>query len=155
RLEEDSYGFLAGIDATLMGPWRVGFAGGYRSAEVESADGIAGAAEYDQWHGLVYTTGALGNWRAQFGAGFSKASVETERDVFLEEVINSHLIADYDGTVAHAFGELSYVHALNGAVLEPFVGYSFVRAETDEVDEADTLGGGEAAALLISGEQNQ
>jgi outer membrane autotransporter protein len=155
RLEEEGYGVLAGIDATLTGPWRVGLAGGYRTVEAKGPDSVVGRADIKQWHALAYTSGGWGNWRGQFGAGFSRASIDTERSVFLVDVIDSHLTAGYDATVAHAFGELSYVHALGGATIEPFLGYSFVRAETDGVREAETRGGGAAAALLISGDQNK
>lgn len=154
-IKEEGYGFLSGIDATLTGPWRVGLAGGWRTVEAEGPDALTGRADIKQWHAMAYTAGAWGAWRGQFGAGFSGAAVETERQVSLAGVIDSHLAADYDGAAAHAFGELSYVHDLGGAAVEPFLGYSFVRAETDPVREAETRGGDEAAALLISGDQNQ
>nr|WP_316629452.1 autotransporter domain-containing protein [uncultured Brevundimonas sp.] len=154
-IKEEGYGVLTGIDATLTGPWRVGLAGGWRTVEAEGPDALTGKADIKQWHAMAYTAGGWGAWRGQFGAGFSGATVETERNVSLVGIINSHLAADYDGTVAHAFGELSYVHDIGGAAVEPFLGYSFVRAETDPVREVETRGGDDAAALLISGDQNQ
>lgn len=155
KIKEEGYGILAGIDATLTGAWRVGLAGGWRKVDAKGPDAFVGEADISQWHLLAYTSGAWGNWRGKAGVGFSQASVETERSLRLVDVADNHLAADYNGNVAHVFGELSYVHALNSAAVEPFLGYSFVHAETDQVREVDTRGGDEALALLISGDHNR
>lgn len=151
-LEEDSYGFLTGIDGTLTGPWRVGLAGGYRSAEISDPSTVAGKGDVSQWHVLGYTSGAWGAVRAHVGVGFSSFSVETDRDVSLVGVIDESLTANYDGSVVHAFGEIGYIHAMGGFEVEPFVGYRFIRAETDGVSEV-AASGDDAVALNITGDQ--
>lgn len=155
-MKEEGQGFLAGIDAMVTGPWRIGVAGGYRSAEIETGDAFAGKAEFDQWQGLIYTSGAWGGVHAQAGAGMASAAIETERNVFLPDIVADRLGASYDGTIVHAFGELSYAHDLGGAVVEPFVGYSIVRASTDGVDEVNMDSDDDSAvALHIGGDQTQ
>lgn len=155
ELKEDGYGLLAGIDTTLTGAWRVGLTGGYRKVDVDGPDAFTGKAEINQFYGSVYTSGVFGKIRAQAGAGLSKASVETERSVVLVDVVDNLLGGTYDGTVVNAFGELSYVHALKAIEIEPFIGYNFVRADTDPVRETELRGQDAQAALLISGDQTE
>jgi uncharacterized protein with beta-barrel porin domain len=154
-LKEDSYGLQAGIDATVVGPWRLGVSGGYRQAKIKGPDVYAGEAEIkSQTYVTAYTTGAWGHWRAHFGAGLSNAKIETRRSVSLADVVADDLTAAYDGTVLNAFGELSYRIPMARLEVEPFVGGTFIRSETDKVHE-EGRAANSAAALTIVGDQNK
>lgn len=153
RLDETAYGFLTGIDATVTGPWRVGIAGGWRTAEIDSPHSAVGEADVRQWQAQLYTSGAWGGVRGLAGVGYSQASVEARRDVALVDVIDARLDGDYDGTVFNAFGELSFVHDMGVAAVEPFVGYNYVTTDTDPVKESDARGDVVGPALLVSGDQ--
>ncbi len=157
KLKEDGYGALAGVDVALSGPWRLGFAGGYRKVDVDGPDAFTGVAEFDQWSGSVYTAGAWGRLRAQAGIGFSAASIQTDRRVALVGVVDQRLTADYNGSVFNAFGELGYTMPLGGAELEPFLGYNLVRADTEEAKEKavqSTDADAGDTALTITGDAN-
>lgn len=155
KLREDSYGFLAGADATVLGPWRLGVSGGYRQAEISGPDAYTGEADIkSQTYVTAYTTGAWGSWRAHAGAGVSNARIETRRSMALTDVVADELTAAYDGTVLNAFGELSYRLPLSHLEVEPFVGATFIRAETDLVRETGKVANS-GAALTIVGEQNK
>lgn len=157
KIRQEGYGLLVGLDATLTGAWRVGAAGGYRTAEARGPDAAVGEADIDQWYGLVYTSGAWGNLRGRAGAGVSTAAIDTDRSIFLTDVVDERLTAKYDGTVVNAFGELGYGIGLGGgAEVEPFLGYNYVRASTDPVRESESKAGANGiGALLISGDQTQ
>lgn len=154
-LKEESYGFLAGIDATVLGPWRLGVSGGYRQANISSSGARTGKADIKrQTYLTAYTTGAWGNFRAHAGGGLSNARIETRRSVFLTDVVADDLSASYDSTVLNAFGELSYNIPLRGLEVEPFVGGTFIRTETDLVREAGKVADS-GAPLTIVGDENK
>ncbi len=150
-LEETGYGALFGIDAPVAGAWRVGAAGGYRTADIDGPDMMTGQAELTQWHGAVYTASARGRWRAQAGLGISGASVDTSRTIALSGILDDRLGASYDATVLHAFGELGYAAAVAGGEVQPFLNLSVIQAEADEVRETG-LNGSSQADLTITGD---
>ncbi|MEL7218522.1 MAG: autotransporter domain-containing protein, partial [Pseudomonadota bacterium] len=105
-----------------------------------------GTGTVDSFGALAYLGVDLGGVRVRTGGGFSQSSVDTARSVAFG-TFSDTLAASYDGSVLFGFLEAGVPLDMGSSTLEPYVGVSFVEAETEAFTET-----GGAAALRFEDE---
>lgn len=147
RLDHDSVGFIAGADMRVADGWRLGAALGFDEGDVDSGRG-AGHADTTRRSVLAYVDGQVNGWNLRGGLGYTDAGVKTRRVAAFASPtgnFNETLAADYDGSVTHAYVDVSYPFAVGDAQLAPFANLSRVSADTDGFAETGGL-----AALKVA-----
>lgn len=137
-LDRSTGGAIGGVD-TLVGDWRLGFAGGYSQTSFD-VDGRHSSGDADGYHAAVYAGTNWDNVILRTGAAYSWNDIETKRQITFP--IADELKADYGAGTAQIFGELAYRAHLGGVVMEPFANAAYVNLHTEGFTEK-----GGAAAL--------
>jgi len=137
-------GFVAGLDATLDGTWRLGLAAGYSDTTLTVSERTS-TAWADGYHLAAYAAGERDGFAIRVGGALAWYDIATRRDVAFGG-LDQTVKADYAARTAQAFAEVAKAMPVGPLVLEPFAGLAYVRRDTDGYDER-----GGAAALSAAG----
>lgn len=146
ELDHETAGFIGGADVHIGGGWRLGAALGYDRGEVESGRS-QGTADLLRRSVLAYLDGRLGGFDLNGGVGYTDLGVKTRRVAAFAAptgAFRETLRGDYDGSVTHAWADVSYPVAVGQAQVAPFVSVSRVAVNTD----AHTETGGMSALIV-------
>jgi outer membrane autotransporter protein len=151
-LDRDGYGILLGADVAVGEGAALGIAANYSETDLD-LDERTGSGGTNLGMGTVETVNVMaylgveaGGLNIRAGGGYGWTEVTTDRNVAFG-VFTDPLVANYDGSVTFGFLEAGYPVDLGGGQLEPYVGLSFVEANTDAFSET-----GGTAALRFEGE---
>ncbi|MEO1709198.1 MAG: autotransporter domain-containing protein [Pseudomonadota bacterium] len=145
-LDRDGFGMVLGADVALGDTASIGVAVNYSETDFNLDGAGFGTGTVDSFGALAYFGVDLGGVRVRTGGGFSESSVETLRSVAFATFTDG-LSASYDGSVLFGFLEAGVPLEMGSSKIEPYVGLSFVEAETEGFTEA-----GGAAALRFEDE---
>jgi autotransporter-associated beta strand protein len=144
NLTSSSGGVISGIDATWMGLWRFGVAGGYSHSDI-NVNARASSLDVDSYHVSIYGGARQGRFGLQGGFVYSWNDIASSRQVAFPGFMQT-VLADYSAGTTQFFGELNYQYYFTGtAWLETFAGSNYLRHETDAFNET-----GGAAALAVA-----
>jgi outer membrane autotransporter protein len=132
-------GFLAGLEASEHGAWRIGAAVGYTGSSLSVPD-RASSATISAYHAAVYGGLEAEAWSLRVGGAVASGTIDTVRgDTF--SGFSQTLTASYGATVGQVFGEAAYRAQIGGLAIEPFANIAGVHVATDAFSES----GGSAA----------
>ncbi len=149
-IDRDGFGLVVGADVGLGEGASIGVAVNYSESDFD-LDERAGSGTANLGMGTVETIGVLaylgvdlGGLRIRTGGGFGESEVSTNRSVAFAGFTDT-LVANYDGSVLFGFFEAGVPLDLGSGHVEPYLGFTFVEAETRDVRET-----GAGAALRIA-----
>ncbi|MDW6022703.1 autotransporter domain-containing protein [Mesorhizobium sp. BAC0120] len=145
RLNYDTGGFLAGIDAPVFDTWRFGILGGYSRTSFNVKD-RASSGSSDNYHLGLYGGTQQGNLGFRTGAAYTWHDLETARSVAFPGFADS-LKGSYNAGIFQAFGDVGYRIDTSAVSLEPFANLAYVSLNTGSFGEQ-----GGAAALHAEGQ---
>jgi len=139
KLERDSSGVLFGADWALDEHWRLGaLAGGGKTRN--DVDALDSRSESDNLHYGLYADAAWqSGWRLRLGAIRSDYDVDTRRRAPIAG-LGSNFTATTDARATQFYGELGYRFAAGAVELEPFLGASQIKLDTDDFREYGGVG---------------
>ncbi|MEL7188506.1 MAG: autotransporter domain-containing protein [Pseudomonadota bacterium] len=145
-VDRDGFGLVVGADVGIGEGASLGIAVNYTETDFDLQE-PAGSLSPNLGEGTVETFGALayldvdlGGLRVRTGGGFGGSSLDTSRAVAFG-IFTDSLSAAYDGSVLFGFIEAGVPLNMGSGLVEPYVGLTFLEAET----EAFTENGGSAA----------
>jgi outer membrane autotransporter protein len=136
-------GVLAGVDATYLGTYRIGFAGGYSGTGL--SDGRASSASIDSYHIALYGGAQEGPVGVQIGGAYNWHNIDATRSVAFPGFMDT-VKSDSSADTAQVFGEANYRERIGNSVIEPFAGFDYINLKTFGFNET-----GGPAALNVSG----
>ena len=133
-----------GADIGLGETATFGIAGSYTDTDVDLQERSfvggpnLGSGSVESFHVLGYIGAQIGGFGVRAGAGYAWTNVETARSVAFTS-FSDNLVASYDGSVVHGFGEIGYKFDVGQGFVEPFVGGNIMTVKTDAFAEAGGL----------------
>lgn len=135
KLERNSSGLLIGADTALGEDWRVGAMVGAGKTR-NDVDARASRSESDNLHFGVYADAAWeSGWHLRLGGIRSTYDTDSRRRVTLAGLGNQFTMST-DARATQFYGELGYAFDAGAVELEPFLGASQIKLDTDGFGEA-------------------
>ena len=137
-------GFAMGVDGrvpTFLGPWSLGFAGGYTSDAIDVAR-RASSGTVETFSAGVYAGTRIGALDLRFGSLLGGTRTDLGRTVAFPGFLDATR-ASYGGTLVQGFGEAGYRIALGRGVVEPLFTAAAIHIGQDDFSES----GGPAALV--------
>ncbi|MNS01020.1 Extracellular serine protease precursor [compost metagenome] len=125
-------GFRMGLE-TQVGSARIGVAAGYGDARLDVRD-RSSRTDLEMIHIAAYAGASAGPVHLRGGMTYSDLDFSTRRTARIG-ALSQELTADYGGRSWQAFGEAGYGVAIDGAVVEPFVGFNGLWLGNDAFQE--------------------
>jgi outer membrane autotransporter protein len=139
RLESDRSGLLTGADLSVGDTWRLGalLGAGKTRNEVAAREALS---KSDNVHVGVYAEANWENgWRLRLGGIRSNYDLVTHRQVSVAG-LGDAFTATTDAHVTQFYGELDYAFAAGAVELEPFLGVSQMKLDSDGFRETGGIG---------------
>ncbi len=144
-LKSSTAGVVSGIDATFLGVYRFGVAGGYSHSDI-TVNARASSLDVDSYHVSAYGGARQGSFGIQGGVVYSWNDISSTRSIAFPGFMQSAL-ANYNAGTTQVFGEANYhVMVADTAGVEAFAGFNYINHHTDGFSET-----GGAAALALAG----
>ncbi|MDS7594595.1 autotransporter domain-containing protein [Agrobacterium tumefaciens] len=141
--DNSAAGALMGADAALSDTWRLGGVLGYSNLSSPHQ------ADADSYHAGFYAAGDFGHLDFVGGAIYSRNEISTRRNIAFGS-FEDLLSADYAGTTAQVFADMSWTLETGDLSLQPFANLAYTNLDTDDFTER----GGAAALSVIGGSSN-
>lgn len=125
-------GFRMGLE-TQVGGVRLGLAAGYGDAELEIRD-RSSRADLEMIHLAAYAGARAGVFNLRGGITYSDLDFSTRRTAQVG-ALSQELTAEYGGQSWQAFGEAGYDVVIDGATVEPFIGFNGLWLGNDAFQE--------------------
>ncbi|WP_129778135.1 autotransporter-associated beta strand repeat-containing protein [Peristeroidobacter soli] len=142
KVDRDLSGILFGLDRRF-GSAQLGVLAGFTTSDMD--DQLRSSARNESYHFGIYGGTQLDAIGLRGGVTYSNAKIESHRNVSFGDFAD-RLNADYDGNVLQAFAEADYRAQLGRFSLEPFIGFTYAKADMDGFTEH-----GGPAALTVRG----
>ncbi|MFC4173743.1 autotransporter outer membrane beta-barrel domain-containing protein [Microvirga sp. GCM10011540] len=133
-------GFIVGAETTPDVGYRIGIAGGFTHTTFDIAARSADGTN-ESVFGAIYGAADWGALSLRLGASYAGHDIDVTRRISFPGFADQ-AGASYGGSTAQAFGEIGYRLNVAGIAVEPFLGASILRVNTDGFAET-----GGAAAL--------
>jgi outer membrane autotransporter protein len=142
ELKSATGGVLSGIDATWMGMYRFGVAGGYSHSDI-NVGARASSLDVDSYYISAYGGVRQGGFGLQGGVAYGWNEISSTRTIAFPGFAQTAL-GSYNAGTAQVFGEANYRFMAGETAMQAFAGLNYINHHTDEFGET-----GGAAALLI------
>lgn len=136
-------GFVSGMDARVIGSWRMGFATGASFSNV-AADARYSSAQVESYYLGGYLGGMAGRFALRGGGMWTWSNVDTSRAIVFPGFYERQT-ATYDADTGQLFGEVAYPTQVMDMALEPFGGFAYVSVDRESFGES----GGMLSRLLV------
>ena len=134
-------GFISGMDAHVMGSWRLGVATGF-SQSTTSVERRHSAADVQSVDLAGYAGGMAGPLALRGGGVWAWQDIDTSRAVIFPGFFEREK-ASYDADTGQVFGEVAYPTSMGSIALQPFADLAYVQVNTSSFKEH----GGKLSAL--------
>ncbi|MGH8081705.1 MAG: autotransporter domain-containing protein [Lysobacter sp.] len=138
RLDRSSSAVLIGLDRAVGDSWRLGVAAGYGRDDLD-ADARRSSAKLDGYSIAAYAGARVNGFGARFGAAYAWHDIDSTRHIAFPGLAETAR-AKYDADTAQAFAEIGYRFERATSNLEPFLGLSYLKVETDPYRENGQAG---------------
>ncbi|UDM48870.1 autotransporter domain-containing protein [Cupriavidus sp. MP-37] len=130
-------GFFIGADQPLASDWRVGAMAGYSRSDFKVKDRNS-SGNSDNYHLGLYAGKQWHEVSLRTGAGYTWHELSSYRTVAFPGLYDQ-TTADYSGSTAQVFGEISYQAKAGPVALEPFLNLAYVHLHTGSFSERGTI----------------
>ncbi|GJD36630.1 autotransporter outer membrane beta-barrel domain-containing protein [Methylobacterium aerolatum] len=144
RLDQQTSGFVLGVDTRLDNGWRVGVAGGYTYTALDVTPRQS-TGTIETGFGGLYAGTNFDAVQLRLGGTYGGTSLSTRRAVIFPNFGESET-ARYGGSLGQAFGEVGYRLGSTERYIEPFLGAAAIHIARDSFSER-----GGVAALTARG----
>ena len=132
-LSRDGFGLLFGADVAIGEGSSLGVAGGFTNTDID-LDASADTGTVETFNIMAYLGVDLGDLNLRAGGGYGSTDATTRRSVSFNTLVDTQT-ASYSGSMVFGFAELGHRIEMGSGYIEPYLGASFIEANTDGFTE--------------------